>query len=255
MKATRSKSLLDEKMKVIDSDEGCRTASTDTINSRQVNSGTFTDSQVSLESRTTASHFNSNLFNLTIARSYKEPLQSSSSSDVTGLAGTSDELCHLIGLHYGRSQAALMHVLMPSLYYGARQSDLLSLPKCTVPLRVVSDSSRNCVGVSYYGTTATTAKPANPPPVRKVVRRIFTNSRERWRQQNVNGAFAELRKIIPTHPPDKKLSKNEILRLAIRYVVHCDSVRFVYSVLDFCHISVVTFYLFGTIYLTKLCFK
>ncbi|KAJ8332526.1 hypothetical protein SKAU_G00423150 [Synaphobranchus kaupii] len=52
----------------------------------------------------------------------------------------------------------------------------------------------------------------------KIVRRIFTNSRERWRQQNVNGAFAELRKLIPTHPPDKKLSKNEILRLTMRYI-------------------------------------
>lgn len=52
----------------------------------------------------------------------------------------------------------------------------------------------------------------------KVARRVFTNSRERWRQQNVNGAFAELRKLIPTHPPDKKLSKNEILRLAMRYI-------------------------------------
>ncbi|KAL2089673.1 hypothetical protein ACEWY4_014361 [Coilia grayii] len=52
----------------------------------------------------------------------------------------------------------------------------------------------------------------------KVVRRIFTNSRERWRQQNVNGAFAELRKLIPTHPPDKKLSKNEILRLSMKYI-------------------------------------
>lgn len=56
------------------------------------------------------------------------------------------------------------------------------------------------------------------PSGRKVVRRIFTNSRERWRQQNVNGAFAELRKLVPTHPPDKKLSKNEILRLAIKYI-------------------------------------
>ncbi|RUS68911.1 hypothetical protein EGW08_023326, partial [Elysia chlorotica] len=53
---------------------------------------------------------------------------------------------------------------------------------------------------------------------RKVVRRVFTNTRERWRQQNVNGAFCELRKLVPTHPPDKKLSKNEILRLAIRYI-------------------------------------
>lgn len=53
---------------------------------------------------------------------------------------------------------------------------------------------------------------------RKLVRRVFTNTRERWRQQNVNGAFCELRKLVPTHPPDKKLSKNEILRLAIRYI-------------------------------------
>ncbi|XP_041358706.1 protein lyl-1-like isoform X2 [Gigantopelta aegis] len=55
-------------------------------------------------------------------------------------------------------------------------------------------------------------------PFRKVARRMFTNSRERWRQQNVNGAFADLRKLVPTYPPDKKLSKNEILRLAIRYI-------------------------------------
>ncbi|XP_030050568.1 protein lyl-1 [Microcaecilia unicolor] len=52
----------------------------------------------------------------------------------------------------------------------------------------------------------------------KLARRVFTNSRERWRQQNVNGAFADLRRLIPTHPPDKKLSKNEILRLAMRYI-------------------------------------
>ncbi|CAH1772551.1 unnamed protein product [Owenia fusiformis] len=56
------------------------------------------------------------------------------------------------------------------------------------------------------------------PSIRKGHRRVFTNTRERWRQQNVNGAFAELRRIVPTHPPDKKLSKNEILRLAIKYI-------------------------------------
>ncbi|XP_051158741.1 putative uncharacterized protein DDB_G0285119 [Leptopilina boulardi] len=50
------------------------------------------------------------------------------------------------------------------------------------------------------------------------VRKLFTNSRERWRQQNVSGAFAELRKLVPTHPPDKKLSKNEILRMSIKYI-------------------------------------
>lgn len=51
-----------------------------------------------------------------------------------------------------------------------------------------------------------------------VARKMFTNTRERWRQQNVSGAFAELRRIVPTHPVDKKLSKNEILRAAIRYI-------------------------------------
>lgn len=58
----------------------------------------------------------------------------------------------------------------------------------------------------------------NDCPPQKLARRVFTNSRERWRQQNVNGAFSELRKLIPTHPPDKKLSKNEILRLAMKYI-------------------------------------
>lgn len=58
--------------------------------------------------------------------------------------------------------------------------------------------------------------PAGPP--QKLARRVFTNSRERWRQQNVNGAFSDLRRLIPTHPPDKKLSKNEILRLAMKYI-------------------------------------
>ncbi|XP_044055931.1 T-cell acute lymphocytic leukemia protein 1 homolog [Siniperca chuatsi] len=58
----------------------------------------------------------------------------------------------------------------------------------------------------------------------QVVHRISTNSRERWRQQNVNGAFTELRRLIPTHPPDRKLSKNEILRLALRYINFLDQV-------------------------------
>ncbi|XP_062874309.1 T-cell acute lymphocytic leukemia protein 2 [Trichomycterus rosablanca] len=51
-----------------------------------------------------------------------------------------------------------------------------------------------------------------------MTRKVLSNTRERWRQQSVNTAFTELRKLIPTHPPDKKLSKNEILRLAMRYI-------------------------------------
>lgn len=63
----------------------------------------------------------------------------------------------------------------------------------------------------------------SPEPSRRP-RRVFSNSRERRRQQNVNGAFAELRKLVPTHPPDKKLSKNEVLRLAIKYIRLLDKV-------------------------------
>jgi len=216
MKATRSKSLSDEKMSGRNSEEGSRSSS-DNTNSRQLNSVKFTDRQLALDSCT--SHYCGNWLNLTVSGNEKH--QNSLSSNVTGLAGNSEELCQFIGLHYGRSQA-LMHVLMPNSCYSVGQSDLFSLPKCTVPLCLVSNrssSSENCM-VSYYGAATTSTKASNPGPVRKVVRRIFTNSRERWRQQNVNGAFAELRKLIPTHPPDKKLSKNEILRLAIRYVVH-----------------------------------
>ena len=32
----------------------------------------------------------------------------------------------------------------------------------------------------------------------------------------MSGAFAELRKLLPSHPADKKLSKSEILKLSIR---------------------------------------
>jgi len=49
-------------------------------------------------------------------------------------------------------------------------------------------------------------------------RKVFSNHRERFRQQNVSGAFADLRRLLPTHPCDKKLSKSEILKLAIKYI-------------------------------------
>ena len=50
------------------------------------------------------------------------------------------------------------------------------------------------------------------------LKKVFSNNRERFRQQNVSGAFAELRRLLPTHPPDKKLSKSEILKLSIKYI-------------------------------------
>lgn len=51
-------------------------------------------------------------------------------------------------------------------------------------------------------------------------RRLLTNKRERWRQQMVNDAFQYLRQLIPTFPPDKKLSKQDVLRQAARYIAY-----------------------------------
>ncbi|NWQ91764.1 HEN1 protein, partial [Burhinus bistriatus] len=49
-------------------------------------------------------------------------------------------------------------------------------------------------------------------------------TRERIRVEAFNMAFAELRKLLPTLPPDKKLSKIEILRLAICYISYLNHV-------------------------------
>lgn len=49
-------------------------------------------------------------------------------------------------------------------------------------------------------------------------------TRERVRVEAFNYAFADLRKLLPTLPPDKKLSKIEILRLAICYISYLQHV-------------------------------
>ena len=69
------------------------------------------------------------------------------------------------------------------------------------------------------------ARPITNRGPAKVARRVFTNTRERWRQQNVNSAFNELRRLLPTHPVDKKMSKNEILRLTIKYISFLTDLR------------------------------
>ncbi|GBP31000.1 Transcription factor 15 [Eumeta japonica] len=62
---------------------------------------------------------------------------------------------------------------------------------------------------------------ASAVPVAK--QRCQANARERDRTQNVNTAFNTLRLLIPTEPPDRKLSKIEILRLAGSYITHLDN--------------------------------
>ncbi|XP_061393067.1 uncharacterized protein LOC133328520 [Musca vetustissima] len=94
-------------------------------------------------------------------------------------------------------------------------------------VRTPNISPRTCIPLSSGGSppplsSTNNLMPTTPEVFDKngfpLVRKVFTNTRERWRQQNVSSAFAELRKLVPTHPPDKKLSKNEILRSAIKYI-------------------------------------
>lgn len=54
--------------------------------------------------------------------------------------------------------------------------------------------------------------------------RLAHATRERIRVEAFNVAFAELRHLLPTLPPDKKLSKIEILRLAICYIAYLNHV-------------------------------
>ena len=56
-----------------------------------------------------------------------------------------------------------------------------------------------------------------PPPLPL---RGPTNARERTRTHSVNDGFNTLRTLIPTDPPDRKLSKIETLRLATSYIWH-----------------------------------
>uniref|UniRef100_A0A8D3EG38 BHLH domain-containing protein n=1 Tax=Scophthalmus maximus TaxID=52904 RepID=A0A8D3EG38_SCOMX len=53
---------------------------------------------------------------------------------------------------------------------------------------------------------------------------IRARHQERVRVVAFNVAFAELRKLLPTIPPDKKLSKIDILRLAICYISYLNHV-------------------------------
>ncbi|NP_001164720.1 paraxis protein [Saccoglossus kowalevskii] len=53
--------------------------------------------------------------------------------------------------------------------------------------------------------------------------RTAANARERDRTHSVNSAFTTLRDLIPTEPPDRKLSKIETLRLAASYISHLET--------------------------------
>ncbi|KAG7308599.1 hypothetical protein JYU34_005818 [Plutella xylostella] len=74
--------------------------------------------------------------------------------------------------------------------------------------------------VSFATAAQALPSAAEVPAVKQ---RCQANARERDRTQNVNSAFSTLRRLIPTEPADRKLSKIEILRLAGSYITHLDN--------------------------------
>ena len=118
--------------------------------------------------------------------------------------------------HYSSSGNTNSGCSSPAKSFGqSSPSSAEQLVVSSVPDASVDESSNfpsNC-------STTTRHQSRYPKKKRKkVIKRNLTNSRERWRQQNVNEAFLDLRSLVPTYPHDKKLSKNEILRLAIKYI-------------------------------------
>lgn len=49
------------------------------------------------------------------------------------------------------------------------------------------------------------------------------NERERIRVRHVNEGYARLREHLPDEPTDKRMSKVETLRAAIRYIKHLEN--------------------------------
>ncbi|XP_062302854.1 helix-loop-helix protein 2 isoform X1 [Osmerus eperlanus] len=127
----------------------------------------------------------------------------------------------------GKSQNRLKMMLSPDqtdsdLAWG--QSD---------PESVLNDIKVGCLSdepMEGEGKTRSLAPPALSREEKRRRRRATAKyrsahaTRERIRVEAFNVAFAELRKLLPTLPPDKKLSKIEILRLAICYISYLNHV-------------------------------
>ncbi|XP_025830923.1 twist-related protein 2-like isoform X2 [Agrilus planipennis] len=78
-----------------------------------------------------------------------------------------------------------------------------------------SDDENSCQSSSSRTTKSRRKTPQSFEDIQN--QRIMANVRERQRTQNLNEAFASLRKSIPTLPSDK-LSKIQTLKLAARYI-------------------------------------
>ena len=119
------------------------------------------------------------------------------------------------------------------MYCGAlccRCSSKLVAAASTGLRRSVSSASDQRPAAGTTAAAATGAVAAGSRQERRRHRRATERyrtahaTRERVRVEAFNAAFGRLRRMLPTLPPDKKLSKIEILRLAICYITFLDHV-------------------------------
>lgn len=123
------------------------------------------------------------------------------------------------------------------LYYNATNTQMNAQPvhqQTFVPPPMSSHNGfypmQNAVKFSHghnrsASTSSSSLKSQNSTSMKPKRKRIITpvqrtaaNVRERKRMCNLNDAFESLRKIVPTFAYEKKLSRIETLRLAIRYI-------------------------------------
>ncbi|KRY79570.1 Uracil phosphoribosyltransferase -like protein, partial [Trichinella pseudospiralis] len=77
---------------------------------------------------------------------------------------------------------------------------------------------------NYFCTKYFGQRSGEDPKGRPTMRWQAHASRERSRVESFNRAFEQLRRLLPTLPPNKKLTKIEILRLAISYMTYLDCI-------------------------------
>lgn len=83
-------------------------------------------------------------------------------------------------------------------------------------VELIEHTQSNCEGEERDLQTNTKSK-RKPKLVKPA-----TSKKERKRTQNINAAFADLRKHIPNVPTDTKLSKIKTLKLAMSYIHHLE---------------------------------
>lgn len=93
-------------------------------------------------------------------------------------------------------------------------------PSFNTPVSDIGSPPSFLQGENQHHHLATQRRSHSKNPVKRVQQRTAANHRERKRMRTINEAFEGLRSRVPLASGDRKLSKVDTLRLAIRYIHH-----------------------------------